>query len=67
MPYSIDGPWTGEEEDELLELYGLERVEGLDEVWQLARPGPGGAQVFARSEALEWIRQVRRVAYGMGG
>ena len=67
MPYSIDGPWTREEEDELLHLYGLKRVEGLDEVWQLVRPGPRGAQVFARTEALEWIRQVRRVAYGMGG
>lgn len=67
MPHSIDGLWTREEEDELLELYGLKRVEGLDEVWQLVRPGPKGAQVFARSEALEWIRQVRRVAYGMGG
>ncbi len=67
MPYSIDGPWTREEEDELLELYGLKQVEGLDEVWQLVRPGPKGAQVFARSEALDWIRQIRRVAYGMGG
>lgn len=67
MAYSIEGPWTGQEEDELLELYGLRRVEGLDEVWELVRPGPKGVQVFARLEALEWIRQVRRVAYGMGG
>lgn len=67
MPYSIEGPWTGKEEEELLHLYGLKRVEGLDEVWQLARPGPNGAQVFARSEALEWIKQIRRVAFGMGG
>ena len=67
MPYSIDGPWTSEEEDELLRQYGFERVEGLDEVWELARPGPKGVQVFARAEALGWIGQVRRVAYGMGG
>ena len=66
-PYSIAGPWTREEEDELLRLYGLRRVEGLDEVWELVRPGPKGAQVFARSEALEWIKQIRRVAFGMGG
>ena len=67
MPYSIDGPWTREEEDELLRLYGLRRVEGLDEVWELMHPGPRGVQVFARAEALEWIRQIRRVAYAMGG
>ena len=67
MPYSIDGPWTREEEDELLRLYGLRRMEGLDEVWELVRPGPKGAQVFARSEALGWIKQIRRVAFGMGG
>ena len=67
MPYSIDGPWTREEEDELLKLYGLERVEGLDEVWQLVRPGPKGAQGFARSEPLGRIRQIRRVAFRIGG
>ena len=67
MPYSIDGPWTSEEEDEILRQYGFEKVEGLDEVWELARPGPKGVRVFARSEALGWIRQVRRVGYGMGG
>ena len=67
MAYSIDGPWTREEEDELLRLYGLRRMEGLDEVWELVRPGPKGAQVFARSEALGWIKQIRRVAFGMGG
>ena len=67
MPYSIEGPWAREEEDELLRLYGLERVEGLDEGWQLVRPGPKGARVVARSEALEWLRQIRRVAFGMGG
>ena len=42
-------------------------MEGLDEVWELVRPGPKGAQVFARSEALGWIKQIRRVAFGMGG
>ena len=65
--YSIDGPWTREEEDELLGHYGFRQVEGLDEVWELMSPGPNGVQVFARAEALEWIRQNRRVAYAMGG
>ena len=67
MPYSIDGPWTRKEEDELLGHYGFKKVEGLDEVWELMHPGPNGVQVFARTEALEWVRQIRRVAYAMGG
>ncbi len=66
MRYSIDGPWTREEEDELLRQYGFRQVEGLDEVWELVRPGPKGAQVFARTEALEWIRRIRRISFGRG-
>ena len=62
--YSIDGPWTPQEEDELLRHYGFVHVEGLENVWQLVRPGPkGAAEVFSRTEALESIRKLRRAAY----
>jgi hypothetical protein len=62
--YSVDGPWSREEETELLRLYGFEHVEGLEGVWQLVRPGPKGVQVFSRAEALEWIKRIRRTSYG---
>ena len=62
--YSVDGPWSEEQETELLHLYHFRRVEGLEGVWELVRPGPKGAQFFSRAEALEWIKQKRRSAYG---
>jgi hypothetical protein len=62
--YSIDGPWSEQQETELLHLYHFRRVEGLEGVWELVRPGPKGAQFFSRAEALEWIKQIRRSAYG---
>jgi hypothetical protein len=67
--YSVDGPWSEQQETELLHLYHFRRVEGrrvegLEGVWELVRPGPKGAQYFSRAEALEWIKQIRRSASG---
>jgi hypothetical protein len=36
--YSVDGPWSREEETELLRSYGFKRVESLDDVWELVPP-----------------------------
>ncbi len=62
--YSVDGPWSREQETELLHLYHFKHVEGLEDVWQFVGPGPKGARVFSRAEALEWIKRVRRLACG---
>jgi len=67
--YSIDGPWTREEEDELLELYHLKPIPGLDDSYRFDKevaPGVRGGGVFSRSEALEKIKQVRRISFGRG-
>jgi hypothetical protein len=61
---SVNGPWSREQETELLHLYHFEHVEGLEDVWQFVGPGPKGAQVVSRAQALEWIKQARRMAYG---
>lgn len=65
--YSIDGPWTREEEDELLELYNLKPIPGLDDSYKFDKevsPGVRGVGVYGRQEALEKIKEIRRKAYG---
>lgn len=67
--YSVDGPWTRKEEDELLELYDLKPIPGLDDSYKFDKefaPGLRGVGIYSRSEALEKIKQVRRIAFGGG-
>ncbi len=61
--YSVDGPWTREEEDELLELYHLKPILGLEDAYRFDGP-EGGVGIYSRNEALEKIKQIRRIAYG---
>lgn len=66
--YSIDGPWTRQEEDELLELYRLKPIPGLEHSYRFDKevsPGAKGVGIYARSEALEKIKEIRRKAYGV--
>lgn len=65
--YSIDGPWTREEEDELLALHHLKPMPGLEDAYKYderVAPGVRGVGIYSRSEALEKIKQVRRAAFG---
>ena len=66
--YSVDGPWTREEEDDLLKHYGLKPMPGLEGSYRYDGPdGPdGGVGIFGREEALENIKRIRRAAYGGG-
>ncbi len=66
MSYSIDGPWTREEEEELLKLYHLKPVLGLDDAYRFDGPD-GGVGIFGRDKALEKIKEIRRTAFGRGG
>jgi hypothetical protein len=61
------GPWTREQEDELLVHYKFRKVEGLEDAWQLVRPGPKQGMIYARREALDWISAIRRTAHTTGG
>ncbi len=61
--YSIDGPWTWREEEELLKLHGLKPVPRLDEAYMFEDAG-GDLGIVVREEALEKIRQLRRTLYG---
>jgi hypothetical protein len=63
--YSIDGPWTTEEEEELLKLYQLKPVLGLDDAYRFDG-ADGGVGIFGREEALEKIKQIRIIAYRGG-
>ena len=63
MPYSIDGPWTRQEEEELLRLYKLKPILGLEDAYRFDGPG-GGVGIYSRAEALEKIKEIRRIAYG---
>ena len=61
--YSIDGPWTWTEEEELLKLYELKPVTRLDSAYMFD-DAEGGVRILVRDEALEKIRQLRRTLYG---
>ena len=62
MSYSIDGPWTREEEDKLLSLYHLSPIPGLEDAYRYDGPD-GGVGIYSREEALELIKRIRRAAY----
>ena len=63
--YPIDGPWTWEEEEELLKLYGLKPVPRLDDAYRFA-DADGSVGGVVRYEALEKIKQFRKTLYGRG-
>ena len=61
--YSIDGPSTWREEEELLKFHGLKPVPRLDGAYMFD-DADGGVGIVVRDEALEKIRQLRRTLYG---
>ncbi len=61
--YSIDGPWTWTEEEELLKLYELKPVPRLDGAYMF-NDADGDVGIVVRDEALEKIKRVRRTLYG---
>lgn len=61
--YSIDGPWTWTEEEELLKLYELKPVPRLNGAYMFDN-AEGDVRIVVRDEALEKIKRVRRTLYG---
>ena len=61
--YSIDGPWSWTEEEDLLKLYELKPVSRLDGAYMFD-DADGGVGIVVRAEAIEKIRQLRITLYG---